>query len=168
MTDWMRVIAWTIAITILFVYTSRSSRADDYSIRFGPSIQNGSTDGSSKQFGMRYESELADSIYLGGELGGFVDTGGKGRKGSGVAKFQIGVKPGPKVGVYGFGFFGPCGITSPDSQLGSRYQFATDIGLGVRDLNTFMSVGYGHISNAGLKLPNHGRDVLLFTVGVSL
>ena len=70
--------------------------------------------------------------------------------------------------MYGYAFFGPALISATDTQLSTNFQFATDIGFGVRDRETFMSVGYGHISNAGIKLPNKGRDYLLFLVGVSI
>lgn len=156
------------AMIAFLLASTPSALAADYSVKFGPSIQEGTTDGSSKMFGVRQDAYLFYGVYSGVELGGYVDNGGHGRKSAGFAKAQIGVKPGPTTGVYGFGFFGPCGITSTDSQLGSSYQFATDLGLGVRDATTFMSAGYGHISNAGLKLPNHGRDYLLFSVGLSI
>lgn len=168
MSDWAKVAFWTVALTFLFVYTSRHSDAAEYSLKFGPGIQEGSTTGSTKIFGVRREEQMFYGIYNAVEVGGYVDNGGDGRSSAGIAKLQIGVKPGPATGFFGFGFFGPCGITATDSQLGSNYQFATDIGAGIRDTYTFMTVGYGHISNAGLKLPNHGRDYLIFSIGVSL
>lgn len=157
------MIAFVLALTI-----PRCAFAADYSVKFGPSIQDGVTDGSSKAFGVRRDAHMFYGVHNALEVGGWVDNGGHGRSHSAIGKLQFGVKPGPTTGIYGYGFVGPAWITQTDSQLGSTLQFATDIGLGVRDNTTFISVGYSHISNAGIKLPNHGRDYLMFSVGISL
>jgi hypothetical protein len=51
-------------------------------------------------------------------------------------------------------------ISAPDSVLGSHFQFKHDLTLGLYDLRSGLSVGYNHISNAGLVLPNRGRDFI--------
>lgn len=157
--------------TIAFCLTSSpSTLAADYSARFGPGIENSELTGVTKTFGLRMEDYAAFGIYGAAEIGGYVDNGGFGRKSAGVGKLQIGVKPGPATGLYGFAFVGPAGITATDTRLGSYFQFATDVGVGIRDSQdgTFMNVGYSHISNAGLALPNRGRDYAVFSIGVSL
>lgn len=155
--------------TIAFLIASTpSALAADYSVKFGPGVTSEGPTGTTKTFGVRREAYHFYGLYSAMELGGYVDNGGNGRRGAGVGKAQVGVKPGPVTGLYGFGFFGPCGITTTDTQLGSNYQFATDVGVGIRDSMTFMSVGFSHISNAGLKLPNRGKDFLIFSIGVSL
>jgi hypothetical protein len=105
---------------------------------------------------------------MAGELGGYVDNIGNGRKGSSLAKLQLGVTPGPNVGTFGLAYTGPCFISNPDNQLSTRLQFCTDFGIGIRDENTFIAVTYSHISNAGIKLPNRGRDFVTMEVGFSL
>lgn len=160
------VIFWTIALTVLFYITSRNANAADYSVKFGPGIEGQQLTGSTKVFGLRREAYQFYGVYTAVEVGGYVDNFGGGRKSAGLVKFQAGVAPGPETGLYGFGFFGPCFISTTDTQLGSNYQFATDVGLGIRDRVSFMTAGYGHISNAGLKLPNHGRDFLTFSIGL--
>lgn len=160
----MKYLYATIAIFLL----SPSALAADYSVKFGPGVTAEGVTGVTKAFGVRREAYHFYGVYSAVELGGYVDNGGGGRIGAGVGKLQIGVKPGPVTGLYGFGFFGPCGITTTDSQLGSNYQFATDVGMGIRDAMTFMSVGYSHISNAGITLPNRGKDWVVFSIGVSL
>lgn len=163
----IHLVAWTIALTVLFYLTSHA-KAADYSVRFGPGIVNNQLTGATKAMGVRAESYQFYGVYGAAELGGYVDKVGPGRSSAAMGKLQIGVKPGPATGLYGYGFFGPCLISAADTQLGSNYQFATDVGLGIRDSMTFMNIGYGHISNAGLKLPNHGRDYMLFSVGISI
>lgn len=155
--------------TIAFcLASSPATLAADYSARFGPGIQDGAMTGVTKNFGIRYEEHLIRGIYFGGEVGGYVDNAGYGRKGAGVGKLQFGVKPGPYTGLYGKAFGGPCLITATDVRLGSFYQFCTDVGIGVRDRDSFVGIGYSHISNAGLKLPNSGRDYVVFEMGISL
>jgi hypothetical protein len=161
------VIFWIIALTVLFFITSRNARAEDWGVRFGPGFEGQQLTGATKAFGLRREEELMDGIYDAVELGGYVDNSGHGRKSAGVVKLGVGVKPGPEVGVYGFGFVGPCGISATDTYLSTGFEFCTDIGLGVRDRKTFMSAGYSHISNAGIKLPNRGKDWAIFSIGVT-
>jgi hypothetical protein len=138
---------------------------DDWSIRGGAAVINGSLDASVKIFGLRHEAYFFYGVYTAQELGGYVDNGGEGRSGSLLGKVQIGIKPGPEVGGFGKVFTGPCAISSPDSQLGSWYQWCTDFGIGIRDEMTFMDLTYSHISNAGVVLPNHGRDFTVMEMG---
>lgn len=167
MSDKFWVMFWTIALTALFAFTSRSEAAE-YSVKFGPSIQNDSTNGSSKLFGIRRQESISFGIHSAFELGGYVDNGGAGRKGAALFKAQLGVTPGPEVGTFAKAFFGPCLISARDTQLGGYGQFCSDIGIGIRDRDSSVTIGYGHISSAGLALPNHGRDFLMFELGLSL
>lgn len=167
MSDTAKIIIFTVLITILCVLGSRNALAADYSVRFGPSIdKEGKTDGGTKIMGVRREERLMDGLSTAFELGGYVDNSGHGRKGAALGKAQLGVTPGMEKGIYGFGFLGPCIITAKDKLLGGYGQFCTDIGFGIRDKESFMTVGYSHISSAGLAMPNAGRDFLLFSAGI--
>lgn len=160
------VFFWIVALIVLFRCTS--AHAADWSFRGGPGLVNGTLSGGTKTLGFRRDDEMLDGIYNGFELGGYVDNLGGGRKGAIVGKAQLGVKPGPRTGVYGYAFIGPCLISATDSQLGGMGQICSDIGVGVRDEKTIMGFGYAHISSAGMETPNKGRDYLVFSVGVSL
>jgi hypothetical protein len=140
--------------------------AADWSVRFGPSVQEGTTNGSAKIFGLRHEGYEFYGVSFAQEVGGYVDNGGRGRKGSALAKFQVGTTPGPETGLFGKAFFGPCYISTTDTQLGGHGQFCSDVGVGIRDRASFMAVNYSHISSAGLSMPNHGRDWLVFETGL--
>ncbi len=160
----MRLVTfWLIMLGLLMI--AKHSLADSISVRGGPSLQDGKPNGESKYFGVRYEAPLGIG-YIATEGGGWVDNG-EGRKSSLFMKGQVGAVPGPKIGVFGKAFLGPCFISAIDTMLGGHLQFCTDIGVGVRDKDTFMSVGYGHVSSAGIYSPNTGRDWLTFEVGVS-
>lgn len=159
-----QVLFWTFLLICLFKFLP--AQAADYSLRFGPSIQQNLTDGSAKVFGLRREDHLLYGVHFAQEIGGFVDNGGAGRKSSGLVKLQLGTTPGPEVGFFGKAFVGPCLLTAKDSQLGGYGQFCTDAGIGVRDEKSFVLVSYMHISSAGLAFPNAGRDWLIFETGL--
>lgn len=165
MSERAKVILFTVLITILCILGSRSALAADYSIRGGPGLMDGRPTGTAKYFGIRKEDEGSLGSAL--ELGGFVDRAGGGRKSSAVLRYQLGAKPGPEVGTFAKAYTGPCVISSPDSMLGGRFpQFCTDLAFGIRDRMSLVTVGYSHISSAGLCKPNKGRDFVLLEMGV--
>ena len=166
MSEKVKVIIYTFLITLLCILGSRHALSSDLSIRGGSAIVNGSLTGGSKIFGLRYEEPLKRGIEYAVEIGGYVDNLGNGRKGAALAKLQLGVTPGAQIGAFGSAFTGPCFISSTDALLGSIYQFCTDFGIGIRDTETILSVTYSHISNAGLKLPNKGRDFVILGMGL--
>ena len=58
-------------------------------------------------------------------------------------------------------------ITNTDARLSSVFQFKHTVGVGVRDYrNVEIGVDYSHISNAGLSLPNAGRDLVQLRMSV--
>jgi hypothetical protein len=64
---------------------------------------------------------------------------------------------------------GPSLISSPDSYLSSYYQFFQETGMGVRDVyDTRIGIVFKHLSNAGLKKPNAGRNFLTIRAQVGL
>ncbi len=160
----MRVFCVVFLLVLLF---PKCLYAADYSVKFGPGIEGQELTGATKAFGVRREKRHFYGVYDALEAGGYSESLA-GRSGAVVVKAQIGAKPGPVTGVYGYAFFGPAYISTTDAQLSTNFQFATDVGFGVRDETTFMAFGYAHISNAGIKLPNAGRDYFIFSVGISL
>lgn len=162
---WGTFIFWFIAL--IGLWHIAPAKAAEYSVKFGPGLQDDSTTGSTKIFGVRRASRMFYGVYNAVEAGGYVD-GGADRKGALLVKAQLGVEPGPEVGLFSKAFVGPCYISQTDSQLGGNFQFCTDIAVGVRDSETFMTIGYGHISSAGIYYPNHGRDYMIFELGFRL
>lgn len=152
--------------TLLCVAGARSALSDDWSLRGGAAVTKSGISGGAKMFGVRHEAHLFHGVYTAQEVGGYVDNVGGGRRGSALGKVQIGVKPGPDTGIFGKVFTGPCLLTNTDTYLSSNVQFCTDFGIGVRDAYSFVAVTYSHISNAGLKLPNKGKDFLVMEAGL--
>lgn len=154
-----------VSLMVLYslVYYS-NARGDDWIIRGGPAIIDGSPSGTSKIFGVRTDSTLILGAYSSNEFGFWVDNR-PGMNTSAFIKSQVGIQPGNTEGLFGKVFIGPAIITSTDAALGGHIQFSEDIGLGVRDKDTMMSITYSHFSSAGLSSPNHGKDFLTFELG---
>lgn len=153
--------------TIAFLLASTPSvLAADYSIKGAAAVVDNVLTGDSKYFAVRREGYVFYGVHDAMELGGYVDNRGGGAKGSVVAKYQLGVNPGAEEGLYAKGYLGPCLISSKDTVLGGRFQFATDLGIGVRDSYSFVGLGYGHISSAGIASPNKGRDFVYMEAGL--
>ncbi len=159
----MRLVTFYLVLLALLL-CAQHALANSISIRGGPSIQDGKPDGSAKYLGVRQESP-AGVGYVATEFGGWADSQ-VGHKSSAIAKAQVGVNPGSRVGVYGKAFLGIAVITGTDELLGGHFQFVEDIGVGVRDHDTFVELTYSHISSAGLSSPNKGRDFIVFGMGV--
>ena len=151
-------------LLVLFLVSTNTSRAADYIFRGGPGIGDSGMTGQTKAFGVRREDAIMDGLRWSAELGAIIDNR-PGGKHSVMARAQLGVAPGPETGVFGYAYIGPAAISSPDARLGSIYQIATDLGFGIRDRDSLMAVGYQHLSNAGLKAPNSGKDHILFSLG---
>lgn len=160
------VVFYTILLTILCILGAHNALSDDWSLRGGAAVTNSQINGGSKIFGFRHEASLIYGLYTGEEVGGYVDHVGDGREGAAFGKLQLGVKPGPETGVFGKLFTGPCYITNTDNYLSSNLQFCTDFGIGIRDYWSFVDVTYSHVSNAGIKLPNRGKDYVVFEAGL--
>jgi len=56
--------------------------------------------------------------------------------------------------------------THSSDQTSGHFQFMSEVGIGLQDNDRFMTLGYRHISNAGFKGPNNGRDFFQLKTGV--
>lgn len=93
------------------------------------------------------------------EFGLWTDIkGDMGRSGSGYVAYSIGLEP-VLDWFYIHSFWGLAFITNPDIYLSTNFQFMQDLGLGIKGKKgKRIGVNYKHISNAGIKTPNKGRD----------
>lgn len=120
-----------------------------------------------KGFAIGYQRPIWDVITHKGELGLWADPY-SGRSSSGYAAYSVGVSVRPRY-FYAESFWGIAGISHPDAQLSTNFEFIQNLGAGVRDRKgRFIGVEYQHLSNAGIQLPNYGRDFILIKVGVRL
>lgn len=65
-------------------------------------------------------------------------------------------------------FHGIGAITKTDSRLGSNFQFFHDLCGGLQDDKNHANISlcYKHISNAGVTLPNLGKDFIMIKIGI--
>lgn len=111
-----------------------------------------------KYFTAGYTSELNGLLDQQFEIGGWA-SGESGERNSLYGSYQTGVKT--KGTFYAQVFSGVALITAPDCRLSSVLQFKHDVGIGIKDeRNVGIGLDYSHISNAGITLPNLGRDML--------
>lgn len=60
-------------------------------------------------------------------------------------------------------YTGPSLITHPDTVLSTPLEFKHDLGIGVVGKNKVrVGINYSHLSNAGIRQPNVGRDSIQF------
>jgi len=84
------------------------------------------------------------------------------------------IQAGPRIEPLPFLYFenliGPGFISKKDDLLGSHFQFAIDLGFGFQTPGTKVAIGlnFRHISNAGIKKPNHGRNFWTLNLSVPL
>ena len=93
-------------------------------------------------------------------VGGWTDSRGDGRSGSGFAGYQVGFEVTNDTFQASI-FTGPTLISSPDIALGGILQFNETIFFGiVNKQNETIGIAYNHFSSAGLEAPNLGRDFM--------
>jgi len=90
------------------------------------------------------------------------------RSGASFGAYSIGIKVEPGI-FYAENFFGVSLISQTDSMLSTNFEFTEEIGVGIQDtLGRFLGFQWKHFSNAGIQLPNKGRDFLLISTGVRI
>jgi hypothetical protein len=93
-------------------------------------------------------------------MGGWTDkTNYEGAKNALYVQYLGGLETRRTEGLFVAYFIGPAYITSPDSLLGSHLQISQQFHIGLKDSRGVgISIFISHLSNAGLKSPNQGRN----------
>lgn len=82
--------------------------------------------------------------------------------------YSVGIRVEPGQ-FYFENYLGLAMISETDSMLSTNFEFTEEIGFGIKDsLGRFFGFEYRHFSNAGIQLPNKGRDFILANIGVSI
>lgn len=129
-----------------------------YGLGFGAPSQVGR--GEIKWFSVGYERDHVPGIVSLAELGVIADMKESlGRRSGAFASYSVGTKMqlGPVQTRYAWGMGY---LSHTDGLLSSHFQFTHDLTFGLYDRKTGLSLGYKHISNAGITLPNRGRDFI--------
>lgn len=155
----------------LLLFLSTSVFAGDFVGKYGVGIfvPDSQSPVEVKLFSAAYQDTFWKDVLLYQIEGGvFADAHGGGRSSSGFAAASVGVRVTPPV-LYAESLWGAAFITSPDSMLSTFYEFTNDTCLGIHD-DRGRAIGacYKHFSNAGIQLPNKGRDFILIQFHVPL
>lgn len=121
-----------------------------------------------KYFGLSYTNDfMYKPLSQRAELGVWADANSA-RSSSGIFSYMLGLQVKPSI-FYLESFWGMAMITNTDARLSTNFQFAHDLGVGLKDnQGRYLGVTWKHISNAGIQQPNQGRDFILIQVGSDL
>ena len=82
---------------------------------------------------------------------------------------QFGVELRPLSFMYVDNYFGPCYFHEAHGFISGKLQFATNLGIGWRDkTGSQIGLNWKHFSNAGIKRPNIGLDLVMFNLSFGL
>lgn len=150
-------------ILFLLILASTLSYADDvWVLDSGVGILGSAKKGLSetKMVTFGKQMDLWGPLKERGIVGGFIDNGGSGRKGSPMVSGQLGFEV-ENRGWVGSVYSGPALLGQTDVMLGGHLQFMDDLHLGLRDReNNYIGIIYRHVSSASVSTPNLGRDFL--------
>lgn len=169
----MRIILFILVLSACLTKCCQASVADDQTQilgRFGVGVGvTGSNSHSEVKIGsIAYTAPLLYLFRSKAELGVWTDANSEdaGRTGSYFGSYSIGMRIEPSI-LYAEYYLGLAGITKTDAYLSTHYQFSQDLGIGLKDnIGRFIGLNYKHLSNAGIKHPNKGRDFVALTVGI--
>lgn len=161
-----RVIGLT-ALVYLFAFLIYNAEAEMYSSAMLGTFNSAKASRVETKFlNLGYREPLGHGFSWQGEAGGWTDSAGNGRTGSGYGAFQGNFIAGDSV--FARLSAGPSLVTAPDSYLSGHFQFTEDLFLGLQGSNkNVVGVKYKHFSNAGLRQPNLGRDFMGIEASVS-
>jgi len=158
-----KLLKWTIigylvgtVIGILLSVMYDANAYDEVFIKYNVNVANGSV-ADAKALGFGYVTDL--SVFKVKYEAGHIFDHRRGAKDSYFGFVGLGIQP--EFGPVFINFFQNIGgITTIDKYLGGHFQFNEELGLGVKDQRTkvAMSLFYSHISNAGIRQPNMGKD----------
>jgi hypothetical protein len=117
---------------------------------------------SNKYLSLGYVDNLNDFLKNQIEIGGW-NTNIPGQKSSLYSAYQLGYRT--RSQLYLQFFTGVAAISNVDNRLSTNFEFKHDLGVGFKTLKD-MGIGldYSHVSNAGIKTPNLGRDFIQLRV----
>lgn len=161
----MRIIAVITALILIFCLPSH---AGELQFRYGLGIEipEPTYKGEVKHFSLAYQNELPPIFIEKTEIGMWADDNGN-RQSSGYIAHSFGVRVKAQY-IYAEALWGLSLISHPDNVfLSGHMQFMQDLGIGLIDeLGRSIGVCYKHLSNAGIQLPNKGRDAIQIQVGI--
>jgi hypothetical protein len=156
----------TLALVALFATTQVF--AGEFTYRPGVGLGNGHFfDGLQTKFALSYLDTMNKTFLYKVEGGVFTDSN-RGSKSAGYINPSIGLEVRPGW-FYAQTFLGVALISATDNKLSTNYEFTHDLSLGIKDdSGKGFGVGVMHMSNAGIKKPNIGRNWFFVEIKVPL
>ena len=156
---------------LLALLASAASQAEELHMAYGlgVNVPHSNSVAEVKMVELSYGAHMGPIARMKLSVGGWVDQHEYvGRTSSGYGFYSLGIRSEPGI-FFAEAFWGVGGITATDQLLSSHLQFMGDVMIGVNDLQgRSFGIGYKHISNAGISLPNRGRDAIVLSIGVEL
>lgn len=148
-----------IALALLLV--SQLSYATETVIKWGfeKNVIAEGTGNAERSFAAENLHALGDSPMFIKSEAGFWVARDAGRRSSFYSAVSWGYRVRTPLGLFFEGFIGPGYVSVLDTQLGSHLEIVHDLNAGFIDYGGWgIGAGFKHISNAGLAMPNRGRD----------
>lgn len=149
--------------------TASLAQARDYAFYTQYGLGNGGRvkpDGNHKILALGFSGPIFEQLRFNLIGGGYFDH--RRHLSTGFTFSQIGIRINPLDWFYFENYFGPGYISQTDPFLSTNFQFSTDIGFGFQEDHVSFGFKLKHISNAGIKKPNAGRNYLLIKVRYAL
>lgn len=146
--------AFKLTLLLLWVLTL-ASYADEFSFKAGAGV-NHAADSALYSLGIGNYFKNSKFLYR-TDIGFWTESNERNRRGL-YGSFLLGYRLGSLQGFNASLKAGVAVISGIDRVLSSPFQFTEEASLGYSKF----SVGIKHISNAGLRMPNLGRDYLFF------
>lgn len=143
--------------TLFLAAASMNARAFNPTLEYGADVLHSRGSGT---FVVGIEENLQGKFRARHSLGLILDS--ENQNGA-LASTQFGVLAHLTDQVFVGVFMGVAVLTHTDRVLGGNFQFIHDLELGTRssqEINSTISLNFKHISNAGIKKPNLGRNLL--------
>jgi hypothetical protein len=102
--------------------------------------------------------------------GGYYLAIGANEKSSWFTSVQTGIEVVGSGGAKAIFMFGPAYLGNPDdNKLSGHLQFHLTGGIGIKDTKNYgLSLLWNHFSNAGIKQPNLGRDMITLQITIPI
>lgn len=146
---------------LLLLILPLSANSQVLGFKEGIGITN-SLNGNIAVFSASYEDKYNHIAMQKTEFGLWTDKA-KNHSGSGYGAYSLGIKVKPNS-FYLEAYLGGALISDTDKLLSTHFEFMHDLGLGLQSERKSIGLNFKHLSNAGIKKPNIGRNFLQISV----
>lgn len=169
------VIIGSIAVTALYItlgfMAAFSSKCNAYElgIKYGLETTDQVTAKEVKFVSLEYQNDIAFIFRHKLAAGAWFDQNTDlNQSSSNFVAYSMGIKVEPGI-FYLENLFGISLISRTDALLSTNFEFTEELGVGVQDeYGRYIGASFKHFSNAGIQLPNIGRNFILISTGVRL